>query len=112
MSYIIITITTHITKILGDLSVARNKAAQAEETSDLASENEGVRKIKKKRFTSDTDSDSNPISFNISLKKKSVINEESEESEESDKENEVVNIPILRKATKGNCDIYLKVSHS
>jgi len=26
--------------IVGDLSVARNKAAQAEETSDLASENE------------------------------------------------------------------------
>ncbi|XP_029677165.1 uncharacterized protein LOC115243974 isoform X1 [Formica exsecta] len=87
-----------IGELYGDLSVAKSKAAQTEETSDLASENER-RKIKKKRFTSDSDSDSNPITFNISHKKKSVINEE---SEESDKENEIVYIPILRKATKEN----------
>lgn len=101
--------SNYITKILGDLRVARSKAAQAEETSDLASENEGcVRKItKKRRFMFDSDSDSNPITFNTCLQKKSIINEE---SEESDEDNETINIPILRKITKGNSDIFKNIS--
>lgn len=94
-----------------NLSVARNKAAQAEETSDLASDNERCgRKTKRKRFTSDSDSDSRPINtFTTFFQKKSIINykenkenEESEESEENDKENKIANIPILKKPTKEN----------
>ncbi|XP_050452091.1 uncharacterized protein LOC126851796 [Cataglyphis hispanica] len=58
-------------------------------------------KLKKKEFTSsDSDSDSNPT-FNISYKRKNINNEII--NEESDKKNEIVNIPILRKATKVPC---------
>ncbi|XP_029176577.1 uncharacterized protein LOC114944698 isoform X1 [Nylanderia fulva] len=92
-----------IGELYGDLNVAKNKAAQAEETSDLASENEGSkRKIKRKRFTSGSDSESRPITVNTFTKRKSNIHkdsEESEESDESDTDNEI-NVPILKKTTK------------
>ncbi|XP_029176581.1 uncharacterized protein LOC114944698 isoform X3 [Nylanderia fulva] len=94
-----------IGELYGDLNVAKNKAAQAEETSDLASENEGSkRKIKRKRFTSGSDSESRPITVNTFTKRKSNIHkdsEESEESDESDTDNEI-NVPILKKTTKEN----------
>ncbi|XP_032688775.1 uncharacterized protein LOC116852460 isoform X2 [Odontomachus brunneus] len=90
----------HQSRLIGDLNIARNKAAKAEETSDLTSETEGrARKIKKKRrLISESESDTNFITFNISTEER-VINED---SEYSDKENEIINIPILRKAAKEN----------
>ncbi|KAL6416925.1 hypothetical protein ACFW04_014766 [Cataglyphis niger] len=78
-----------IGELYRDLSVAKHKAAQAEETSDLEN---------KKKITS-LDSDSN-LTFNISYKRKSFNNEVI--NEESNKENEIINIPTLRKATKEN----------
>lgn len=87
-------------QILGDLTVARNKTAQAEETSDLASENEKCsRKIKKtSKYMFDSDLDSNVnLSKTSTNKKKSDI---SSESDEDSKDDEIVDIPILKNIIK------------
>lgn len=85
---------SHITKILENLSVARSKAAQTEETSDLTSENEThKRKNKKKRLCEYTyDLDSDPNIANSSLKKRKImdINENEENTSENSEESEEI----------------------
>ncbi|KAL6416924.1 hypothetical protein ACFW04_014765 [Cataglyphis niger] len=58
-----------------------------------------IKKLKIKKKITSLDSDSN-LTFNISYKRKSFNNEVI--NEESNKENEIINIPTLRKATKEN----------